>query len=71
MGDMLADTAILANASYIERTSVFLLQAHKMDGMAAEKRRLCLSGEYVNMQQFLKNTSELKIAFVIAMCLWQ
>ena len=39
-----------------------------MDGMAAEKRRLCLSGESVNMQQFLKNSPELKIAFVIAMC---
>ena len=36
---------------------------------AAEKRRLCLSGESVNMQQFLKNSPELKIAFVIAMCL--
>ena len=36
-----------------------------MDGMAAEKRRLCLSGEYVNMQQFLKDSLELKISFVI------
>ena len=58
-GDILADAAILADASSRERTSVFLLQAHKMDGMAAEKRRLCLSGEYVNMQQFLKDSLEL------------
>ena len=57
MGDILADTAILANASKTE--PVFFLQAHKLDGMAVEKRRLCLSGESVNMQQFLKDSLEL------------
>ena len=75
MGDILADTAILGNASKKEplcschkHTSIALLQ---LDGVAAEKRRLCLSGESVNMQQFLKDSPELKIAFVIAMCFRQ
>ena len=35
---------------------MFLLQAHKLDGMAAVKRRLRLSGESVNMQKFLRDS---------------
>ena len=38
---------------------MFLLQAHKLDRMAAEKRRLCLSGESFNIQQFLKDSLDL------------
>ena len=54
MGDILADTAILANTSKKEplcscykHTSRGCLQ---LNGMAAEKRGLCLSGKSVNMQ---------------------
>ena len=36
-----------------------LLQEHKLNGMAAVKRRLCLSGESVNTQQFLKDSLKL------------
>ena len=58
MGDILADTAILSNASKKElcvhkHTSRVSLQ---LNGMAAEKRGLCLSGKSVNMQLFLKDS---------------
>ena len=60
MGDILADTAILSNASKkeplcscYEHTSRACLQ---LNGMAAEKRGLCLSGKSVNMQLFLKDS---------------
>ena len=60
MGDILADTAILGNASKkellcscYEHTSRACLQ---LNGMAAEKRGLCLSGKSVNMQLFLKDS---------------
>jgi len=56
MGDILADTAILSNASKkeplcscYEHTSRACLQ---LNGMAAEKRGLRLSGKSVNMQRF-------------------
>ena len=59
MGDILADTAILGNASKKEplcycneHTSRARLQ---LDGVAAEKRRLCLSRESVNLQLSLAN----------------
>ena len=59
MGDILADTAILGNASKKEplcycneHTSRARLQ---LDGMAAEKR----SGESVNMRLFLKDSLDL------------
>ena len=58
MGDILADTAILSNASKEEplcscnkHTSRACLQ---LNGMAAEKRGLCLSGKSVNMQLYLR-----------------
>ena len=47
---------------------VFMLFPFLM-GWVAEKIRLCLSGESVNMQQFFKDSPELKIAFVIVICL--
>ena len=60
MGDILADTAILSNASKKEplcscydHTSRACLQ---LNGMAAEKRGLCLSGKSVNMQLFSKDS---------------
>ena len=60
MGDFLADTALLSNASKkeplcscYEHTSRACLQ---LNGMAAEKRGLCLSGKSVNMQLFLKDS---------------
>ena len=61
MDDILADTAILGNASKKEpqcfcyvRTSRACLQ---LNGMAAEKRGLCLSKcKSVNMQLFLKDS---------------
>ena len=60
IGDILADTAILSNASKkeplcscYEHTSRACLQ---LNGMAAEKRGLCLSGKSVNMQLFLKDS---------------
>ena len=60
MGDISADTAILGNASKKdplcscnEHTSTVHRQ---LDGLAAEKRRLCLSGESVNIQLFLKDS---------------
>ena len=72
MGDILAETAILSNVSKKEplcscydHTSRACLQ---LNGMAAEKRGLCLSGKSVNMQLFLKDSLGLWIAFVIAMC---
>ena len=59
MGDILADTAILGNTSKkehlcscYEHTSRARLQ---LDGVAAEKRRLCLSRESVNLQLSLAN----------------
>ena len=59
-GDILADTAILSNVSKkeplcscYEHTSRACLQ---LNGMAAEKRGLCLSGKSVNMQLFLKDS---------------
>ena len=60
MSDILADTAILSNASKkepmcscYEHTSRACLQ---LNGMAAEKRGLCLSGKSVNMQLFLNDS---------------
>ena len=38
---------------------MLLPQAHKLDGMAAEKRRLFLSGESFNIQQFSKDSLDL------------
>jgi len=60
LGELLADTAILSNASkkeplcsWYEHTSRACLQ---MNGIAAEKRGLCLSGKSVDMQLFLKDS---------------
>ena len=60
MGDILADTAILSNASKKEPLCSCYEHASRaclqMSGMAAEKRGLCLSGKSVNMQLFLKDS---------------
>ena len=60
LGELLADTAILSNASKkeplcscYEHTSRACLQ---LNGMAAEERGLFLSGKSVNMQLFLKDS---------------
>ena len=66
MGDILADTAILSNASKkeplcscYEHTNRACLQRM---GMAAEKRGLCLSGKSVSTQLFLKDSSRLLLS---------
>ena len=64
MGDILADTAILANTSKKEPlcscykyTSRGRLQ---LDGVAAEKRSLCQENlSTINMQLFLKDSLQL------------
>ena len=54
MGDILDDTAIITNLSKKEP-----LCKSTQAAAAAGKKRLCLSGESVNMQQFLKDSLEL------------
>ena len=65
MGDILADTAILSKkeplCSCYEHTSRARLQ---LNGMAAEKRGLCLSGKSVNMQLFLKDSLGFRFFFI-------
>ena len=60
MGDILADTTILSDASKKEPLCSCYEHASRaclqMSGMAAEKRGLCLSGKSVNMQLFLKDS---------------
>ena len=44
----------------LEITSVFLLQAHKLEGMAAEKKKaLSVERDSVNTRQFLNVSLEL------------